>query len=78
LCARVGKVQGRNHGLKFGASQNNFSSGEGRRAGGAQVQFGTPNFFSFYPILILIVVTNKTGTGSRSDTNVLGNVRGTY
>ena len=30
--ARVGKVQGRNHGLKVGV-QNNFSSEEGRRAG---------------------------------------------
>ena len=47
--AWVGKVQGRNHGLKVGGSQKIFfRPREGEEREGAQVQIGTPKvFFSF-------------------------------
>ena len=43
---RVGKVQGRNHGLKvWGRYPKYYSCEGGRRAGGAQVQIGMPKYF---------------------------------
>ena len=65
---------------------------EGEEREGAHVKNGTQNFFlPSYPIFILIFVTNKTCTVFiktaiflyiaiyfNSDTNLLGNIRGTY
>jgi hypothetical protein len=48
LGAQVGKVQGRNHGLKVGGPKTIFRPREGEEREGAQVQIGTPKvFFSF-------------------------------
>ena len=58
----MGVTQERNHGLKVeggGTPKFCFRPTEGKQREGAQIIIGAPNFFSLYPIIILIVVTNK-------------------
>ena len=70
--------QGYNHGFKVGGPPNVFCPRKGEEREGAKVQIGTPNIFFELSYNYLIVVTNKKCTGFRSDTNLLGNIRGTY